>query len=99
YKHKLVTATEADTVRTTLFGHGWPDAPHRTLRTPFVEAWLGQEAREISSPWISWRARVSGWCTRSSPRPSLSATWSRGRVSSSSDDLLLHWSVARRDRT
>jgi nitronate monooxygenase len=129
YKHKLVTATEADTVRTTLFGHGWPDAPHRTLRTPFVEAWLGQEARGnasrpdepvvgqtipvlrfmgfprtlrlrgISSPWISWRARVSGWCTRSSPRPSLSATWSRGRVSSSSDDLLLHWSVARRDRT
>jgi enoyl-[acyl-carrier protein] reductase II len=45
YKHKLVTATEAETVRTTLFGHGWPDAPQRTLRTPFVEAWLGQEAR------------------------------------------------------
>ena len=49
YKHKLVTATEADTVRTTLFGHGWPDAPHRTLRTPFVEAWLGQEARGNAS--------------------------------------------------
>jgi nitronate monooxygenase len=49
YKHKLVTATEADTVRTTLFGHGWPDAPQRTLRTPFVEAWLGQEARGSES--------------------------------------------------
>jgi len=49
YKHKLVTATEAETVRTTLFGHGWPDAPHRTLRTPFVEAWLGQEARGNAS--------------------------------------------------
>src|SRR5499433_140821 len=49
YKQKLVTATEADTVRTTLFGHGWPDAPHRTLRTPFVEAWLGQEARGNAS--------------------------------------------------
>jgi NAD(P)H-dependent flavin oxidoreductase YrpB (nitropropane dioxygenase family) len=49
YKQKLVTATEADTVRTTRFGHGWPDAPHRTLRTPFVEAWLGQEARGNAS--------------------------------------------------
>ena len=49
YKHELVTATEADIVRTTLFGHGWPDAPHRTLRTPFVEAWLGQEARGNAS--------------------------------------------------
>src|SRR6516225_11882330 len=49
YKQKLVTATEADTVRTTLFGHGWPDAPHRTLRTLFVEAWLGQEARGNAS--------------------------------------------------
>jgi nitronate monooxygenase len=49
YTHKLVTATEAETVRTTLFGHGWPDAPHRTLRTPFVEAWLGQEARGNAS--------------------------------------------------
>src|SRR4030095_13572424 len=44
-----VTAAEADTVRTTLFGHGWPDAPHRTLRTPFVEEWLEQEARGSES--------------------------------------------------
>ena len=36
-------SSSVDTVRTTLFGHGWPDAPHRTLRTPFVDAWLGQE--------------------------------------------------------
>src|SRR5262249_16587768 len=26
-------------------GHGWPNAPHRTLRTAFVEQWRGQEAR------------------------------------------------------
>jgi nitronate monooxygenase len=43
YKDKLVTATEEHTERTILFGHGWPDAPHRTLRTPFVEQWLGRE--------------------------------------------------------
>jgi NAD(P)H-dependent flavin oxidoreductase YrpB (nitropropane dioxygenase family) len=45
YKQKVLEAGEEDTVRTILFGHGWPNAPHRTLRTPFVEQWLGQEAR------------------------------------------------------
>src|SRR5262249_23575043 len=45
YKQKLLKAGEEDTVRTILFGHGWPNAPPRTLRTPFVEQWLGQEAR------------------------------------------------------
>lgn len=45
YKKKLVAAGENDTVRTTLFGFGWPNAPHRTLRTRFVEDWLGKEAR------------------------------------------------------
>ncbi len=51
YKDKLVGATEEDTVRTILFGHGWPDAPHRTLRTRFVEQWLGRENEtQDSSP-------------------------------------------------
>jgi NAD(P)H-dependent flavin oxidoreductase YrpB (nitropropane dioxygenase family) len=45
YKKKLLAANENDTVRTTLFGFGWPNAPHRTLRTPFVEQWLGRETR------------------------------------------------------
>jgi enoyl-[acyl-carrier protein] reductase II len=45
YKKRLLEASEGDTVRTTLFGHGWPDAPHRTLRTAFVQQWLGREAR------------------------------------------------------
>jgi nitronate monooxygenase len=27
YKLKVLDATEEDTVRTTLFGHGWPNAP------------------------------------------------------------------------
>jgi NAD(P)H-dependent flavin oxidoreductase YrpB (nitropropane dioxygenase family) len=45
YKEKILAAKEDDTVRTTVFGFGWPNAPHRTLRTPFVEQWLGQEAR------------------------------------------------------
>jgi len=45
YKQKVLEATEEDTVRTTLFGRGWPNAPHRTLRTAFVNEWLKDEAR------------------------------------------------------
>jgi len=45
YKQKVLEASEADTVRTILVGHGWPNAPHRTLRTDFVRQWLGQEGR------------------------------------------------------
>jgi nitronate monooxygenase len=45
YKQKVLAATEDQTVRTTLFGYGWPNAPHRTLRTPFVARWLPEEAR------------------------------------------------------
>ncbi len=45
YKQKILDANEDQTVRTTLFGFGWPNAPHRTLRTPFVERWLSEEMR------------------------------------------------------
>lgn len=45
YKTKLLAATEEETVRTLLYGGGWPNAPHRVLRTPFVAEWLGREAR------------------------------------------------------
>jgi NAD(P)H-dependent flavin oxidoreductase YrpB (nitropropane dioxygenase family) len=45
YKQRVLEATEEDTVYTTLFGGGWPNAPHRVLRTAFVEQWLAEEAR------------------------------------------------------
>ena len=45
YKQRLLEANEGTTVRTILFGHGWPNAPHRTLLRAFVVQWLGQEAR------------------------------------------------------
>ena len=45
YKQLIIEAGGEDTVRTTLFGGGWPDAPHRVLRTTFVDQWLGDEAR------------------------------------------------------
>ena len=45
YQRKILDAGEEDTVRTTLFGYSWPDAPHRVLRTPFVDKWRNEEAR------------------------------------------------------
>lgn len=45
YKQRVMESTEEDTVRTTLFGYGWPNAPHRTLRTRFVDEWLSHEVR------------------------------------------------------
>src|SRR6202040_2411862 len=42
YKQRLSAAEEGDTVRTVLFGHGWPNAPHRTLRTAFVQQCSGR---------------------------------------------------------
>src|SRR5262245_44415281 len=45
YKELVLAATELDTALTTLFGVGWPHAPHRALRTPFVESRIGDEAR------------------------------------------------------
>jgi nitronate monooxygenase len=45
YVEKILAASEEDTVRTTLFGHEWPNAPHRTLRTAFVDQWISNEKR------------------------------------------------------
>jgi len=49
YKARLVAASEEDTVRTILFGNGWPYAPHRTLRTPFVSEWVDRESQTQGS--------------------------------------------------
>ena len=49
YKARLVAASEEDTVRTILFGNGWPHAPHRTLRTPFVTRWMPRESETQGS--------------------------------------------------
>jgi nitronate monooxygenase len=45
YKQRLLAAGEADTEYTSMFGWDWPDAPHRVIRTRFVEEWRGREAR------------------------------------------------------
>lgn len=46
YKGRIVTANARDTLHTTLYDLGWPDAPHRVLRTELVERWqaAGQPA-------------------------------------------------------
>ena len=40
YRERLVASTGTDTVLTTLFDIGWPDAPHRVLRNATVDAWV-----------------------------------------------------------
>jgi nitronate monooxygenase len=44
YKARLSAAREQDTVRTILFGNGWPHATHRALKTPFVSEWIARES-------------------------------------------------------
>ncbi|MER8384330.1 nitronate monooxygenase [Mesorhizobium sp. M0959] len=39
YKRRLIEAAASDTIETTLFDGGWPDAPSRVLRNRTVEAW------------------------------------------------------------
>jgi NAD(P)H-dependent flavin oxidoreductase YrpB (nitropropane dioxygenase family) len=39
YLERLIAAEAADTVLTTAFDGGWPDAPHRVLRNETVAAW------------------------------------------------------------
>jgi NAD(P)H-dependent flavin oxidoreductase YrpB (nitropropane dioxygenase family) len=39
YRDLLLSAGTADTVHSSVFDVGWPDAPHRTLRNSTYEAW------------------------------------------------------------
>ncbi|MGH6630542.1 MAG: NAD(P)H-dependent flavin oxidoreductase, partial [Burkholderiales bacterium] len=39
YKRRILAAHAEDTLYTTLFDIGWPDAPHRVLRTELVQQW------------------------------------------------------------
>jgi nitronate monooxygenase len=39
YKKAVIAARAEDTLYTTLFDVGWPEAPHRVIRTATVEAW------------------------------------------------------------
>ncbi|MGH8013439.1 MAG: NAD(P)H-dependent flavin oxidoreductase [Candidatus Binataceae bacterium] len=39
YKQRILTSSAEDTICTTLYDVGWPDAPHRVLRTEAVVRW------------------------------------------------------------
>jgi len=39
YKRRILAARAEDTLHTTLYDVGWPDAPHRVLRTKLVDDW------------------------------------------------------------
>ncbi|HEX4211150.1 MAG TPA: nitronate monooxygenase [Candidatus Binataceae bacterium] len=53
YRERILQANARDTVHTTLFDVGWPDAPHRVVRTEVIDRWeaagrppSGQRPRE-----------------------------------------------------
>jgi nitronate monooxygenase len=48
YKQAVLGAHASDTIHTKLFDVGWPDAAHRVIRTPMVDAW--QSAGSPASP-------------------------------------------------
>jgi nitronate monooxygenase len=39
YRERILDANARDTIHTTLFDAGWPDAPHRVLRSEAVKRW------------------------------------------------------------
>jgi NAD(P)H-dependent flavin oxidoreductase YrpB (nitropropane dioxygenase family) len=39
YRERLASAAETDTVYSSVFDGGWPNAPHRTLRNSTTDAW------------------------------------------------------------
>jgi NAD(P)H-dependent flavin oxidoreductase YrpB (nitropropane dioxygenase family) len=49
YRELLLAADTADTVHSSLFDVGWPDAPHRTLRNSTYEAWQRAGSPETGS--------------------------------------------------
>jgi enoyl-[acyl-carrier protein] reductase II len=49
YKARLAAASEEESIRTILFGNGWPNAPHRALKTPFVSEWSHRESETQNS--------------------------------------------------
>ena len=51
YKQRIVDADATQTVHITLFDIGWPDAPHRVLRTKIIEEWeLAERPESGNSP-------------------------------------------------
>ncbi|MEM6985116.1 MAG: nitronate monooxygenase [Pseudomonadota bacterium] len=42
YREQILRASQADTVYTSLFDRGWPDAPHRVLRNSTYQAWAAE---------------------------------------------------------
>jgi NAD(P)H-dependent flavin oxidoreductase YrpB (nitropropane dioxygenase family) len=63
YVAALVAASAADTVRTTAFGEGWPDAPHRVLRAATQHA---AQANDIvgHSAYRDQRREIPRWSSQ-----------------------------------
>lgn len=51
YVAALINSTGSDTIVTTAFGDGWPDAPHRVLKSAIAAAHAQGEAHSMGPDW------------------------------------------------
>ena len=49
YKEKVLHAAETETVYSSLFDGGWPNAPHRTLRNSTLTQWEASGSPPVES--------------------------------------------------
>jgi NAD(P)H-dependent flavin oxidoreductase YrpB (nitropropane dioxygenase family) len=81
YKQRIVAAHAAETFHTKLYDVGWPDAAHRTLRTPLVEEWERAGCPE------SGRRPREGLSSAKLVRPGLELPMANYSVSPPSEDM------------
>lgn len=67
YRKRLLDASGDDTVLSTLFDIGWPNAPMRTLRSTLIEEW--QRAGEPKHPFRSGEGETIAWRADGTPLP------------------------------
>ncbi|HLJ03494.1 MAG TPA: nitronate monooxygenase [Solirubrobacteraceae bacterium] len=65
-EYKRRCQQESTTLLTTLFGFGWPDAPHRVIPNAATRRWLGEEG--LVPAWIRLANRVGSPLARRLPR-------------------------------
>ncbi len=59
YRTRLLAADVTSAVYTACFDGGWPDAPHRVLRNPTLEAW--EQAGRPTSPHRPYEDEIIAW--------------------------------------
>lgn len=88
YRRRLVDAVETETVFSSLFDRGWPDAPHRALRNATIDGW---EAAGRPEPGARpGEGEVVGRTADGSPIPRYDVRFPRPGTSGDVDAMVLY---------